>query len=102
MKRYLALATVTAIGLAACAPEAEDKVENAYEERADELNAKADQIEAEADKKADKLEAKADKLDDMSDKMGDMVESGTLDKSEAMPSEVVGNEKNKLEEVVSE
>lgn len=100
MKKIIIAAGAAILATTACAPEAEDKVENAYEDQADALEERAEEIRDQADAKADKLEAKADRVDDMADPMADKVEAGTLDKSEAMPGNVVDNDKNSIEEAV--
>ena len=100
MKKMILPLTALSFALAACGTDAEEQVEGAYEEKADNLEEKADNIREEADAKADALDEKADQVEELSDEMGDRVEAGTLDKSEAMPGNVIDNDSNKLQEVV--
>jgi len=100
MKKIIIAAGAAILATSACAPEAEDKVENAYEDKADALEDQAEGIRDQADAKADSLEAEAERVEDMADPMADKVEAGTLDKSDAMPGNVVGNDENKIEEAV--
>ena len=82
MKKVAFIAAALALPLAACAKEAEDKVEDAYEDKADAMEETADTMTG---PDAEAMEARADATEEMGDVMGDKVEDGKVDMSDAMP-----------------